>query len=92
MTRTLKDTALCRAFGKHLAQLRKDQGWSQERLALESGIARSYIGDVERGIRNISLVNIVRIADTLEMDVRKLFEYRVEEATAINETNPGDGS
>lgn len=52
-------------FGKRLAVLRKERGWSQEQLALESGLARSYLGGVERGQRNIALLNIVRLADTL---------------------------
>lgn len=52
-------------FGMRLAVLRKERGWSQEQLALESGIARSYLGGVERGQRNIALVNICRLADAL---------------------------
>ena len=52
-------------FGKRLAVLRKERGWSQEQLALESGLARSYLGGIERGQRNIALLNIVRLADTL---------------------------
>ena len=45
-------------FGSNLAKLRKEIGLSQEQLALESGIARSYLGGVERGQRNIAIVNI----------------------------------
>jgi len=67
---------LCRLFGKNLAKVRKDLHWSQERLALESGLARSYVGDVERGIRNVSLVNICRFADTLGVDVTILMTFR----------------
>lgn len=73
--RTDEELALCKAFGAHLAFVRRSKGWSQERLALESGIARSYIGDVERGLRNIALVNIVKIANTLVIDVQTLFEF-----------------
>lgn len=62
-------------FGKHLALLRKERGWSQEQLALESGLARSYVGGVERGQRNISLVNICRLADTLSLPPSKLLEF-----------------
>lgn len=43
-------------FGLHLVELRKTRGWSQERLALESGLARSYVGGIERGQRNIALI------------------------------------
>ena len=54
-------------FGQHLIELRKAKGWSQERLALESGLARSYIGGIERGQRNLALINICVLADTLEV-------------------------
>ena len=54
-------------FGQRLTVLRKARGWSQEALALESGLARSYLGGVERGQRNISLVNICRLAETLQI-------------------------
>ena len=70
------EVELCRQFGRNLAKTRKGKGWSQERLANESGLARSYVGDVERGIRNISLVNIFRIADTLGVDVTELMRFR----------------
>ena len=63
-------------FGQRLAQLRKAHGWSQETLALESGVARSYLGGVERGHRNISLVNICRLAATLELSPAKLLEFK----------------
>ena len=62
-------------FGKKLAQVRKERGWSQEQLALESGLARSYLGGVERGQRNIALLNICRLADTLEVPVSRLMEF-----------------
>jgi len=53
------------AFGRQLAVLRKQAGLSQEALALESGLARSYLGGVERGQRNIALLNICRLAKAL---------------------------
>ena len=74
--RTADEAQICATFGKHLAQLRKGLGWSQEKLSLESGIARSYIGDVERGLRNIALVNICRIADTLSIAPAELMKFR----------------
>ena len=62
-------------FGRRLAACRKAKGWSQEKLALESGIARSYLGGVERGQRNIALLNICRLADTLEISPAKLLTF-----------------
>lgn len=55
--------------------LRKDKGWSQEQLALQSGLARSYLGGVERGQRNIALENIVRLAKTLELRPSVLMDF-----------------
>lgn len=81
-------------FGKRIVTLRKAKGWSQEKLALESGIARSYMGDVERGQRNIALVNICRLADALEIPLSKLmaFEYALPTRLPIRSartTGPG---
>lgn len=72
----------CLLFGRRLAALRKAKGWSQERLALESGVARSYLGGVERGQRNIALVNICRLAETLGLPPAALFEFDQTEREA----------
>lgn len=61
-------------FGQRLAQLRKKKGWSQETLALESGIARSYLGGVERGQRNIALLNICKLAEALGLPPSELLK------------------
>lgn len=63
------------AFGQHLAQLRREQGISQEALALESGLARSYLGGVERGQRNLALVNICRLAHALGVPPSELLDF-----------------
>lgn len=55
--------------------LRKAKGWSQEQLALHSGLARSYLGGVERGQRNIALENIVKLAQTLEITPSGLMDF-----------------
>jgi transcriptional regulator with XRE-family HTH domain len=55
------------AFGNAIRQLRKERGMSQEGFALKSGINRGYFGDVERGERNVSLANILKIADALNV-------------------------
>ncbi len=62
-------------FGRHLAAQRRSQGMSQERLALESGLARSYVSAVERGLRNVSLKNICLLAETLDVPPARLLEF-----------------
>ena len=62
-------------FGKRLAQLRRDRGCSQEQLAADSGLARSYLSGVERGQRNIGLINICRLADTLGVRPAELMDF-----------------
>lgn len=52
-------------FGRRVREARRRKGWSQERLAEECGLHRTYVGGIERGERNPSLVNIVRLAETL---------------------------
>lgn len=63
-------------FGRRLANLRKKRGWTQEALSLESGLARSYVGGVERGQRNVSLVNICVLADTLSVPPSELMDIQ----------------
>jgi transcriptional regulator with XRE-family HTH domain len=62
-------------FGQHLVDLRKARGWSQERLALESGLARSYVGGIERGQRNLALINICILADTLGVAPTEMLNF-----------------
>lgn len=61
-------------FGDRLRYLRNIRQISQESLALLCELDRSYIGSVERGERNISLVNIKKIADALSISPREFFD------------------
>jgi transcriptional regulator with XRE-family HTH domain len=54
-------------------QLREERGWSQERFADECRLHRTYVGGIERGERNVSLVNIERIAKALRVTISTLF-------------------
>ena len=62
-------------FGLQLAKLRRLQGLSQEALALESGLSRSCLGGVERGKRNIALLNICRLAEALDVLPSELLRF-----------------
>lgn len=63
---------LLTAFGAAIRALRRRRGWSQEEFADRIGLHRTYIGDIERGERNVSLVNIMRIAAALDVTLSAL--------------------
>jgi transcriptional regulator with XRE-family HTH domain len=67
-----EDAKLQKAFGTRLREIRKQKGFSQESLALACGLDRTYIGGVERGERNISLVNIQKIASALGVSAKEI--------------------
>jgi transcriptional regulator with XRE-family HTH domain len=58
-------------LGEHIRDARKAKGLSQEQLALQAEIDRSYVGGIERGERNVSFLTLVKIATCLECDVSK---------------------
>ena len=60
------------AIGKAIRERRTERGLSQEALAHEAGIDRSYMGGVERGEHNITVMNLARICATLTIDVSRL--------------------
>lgn len=62
-------------FGKRLQYLRKEKELSQEQLGLSCGLDRTYISGVERGTRNISLLNILKIAGALNLDAAELMKF-----------------
>lgn len=61
-------------FGNKLREFRKQKKLSQERLALKSGLHRTYISDIERGSRNVSLKNIEKIAKALNIRSSLFFD------------------
>lgn len=60
-------------IGWNLKRIRVDRGLSQERLALESGIDRSYVGRVERGSENVTVSTLEALAGVLGVEVIELF-------------------
>lgn len=69
----MKDPRLV-AFGERVRQVRKEKGLSQEALADLAGIERSYMGHIERGDQNITLIKIFQIAEALEMSPSYLID------------------
>ena len=61
-------------FGKNVRTYRETRGLSQEKLAYLCGLHRTYIGSIERGERNISLGNIQKIANALQVKIIDLFK------------------
>ena len=66
-------SSITKNFGKKIADERKKLGLSQEELAHRSGLHRTYIGAVERGERNITLVNAECIALALNLELKAMF-------------------
>lgn len=62
------------AFGQRVRQLREERGWSQEALADEAAVHRTYISSMERGQRNVSIDIIARLADALNVPTAALFQ------------------
>lgn len=63
---------ILRQFGNKVKKLRKAKGWPQEKLAKKAGLHRTYIGSIERSERNVSLINIEKIAKALNINVKNL--------------------
>lgn len=60
-------------FGERVREIRKEKGLSQEELAHKADLHRTYIGMIERAEKNITLLNIEKIASALEVNIKKLF-------------------
>ena len=68
------NSKILKRFGDEVRRLRKAKKWSQEELARNAGLHRTYIGSIERSERNVSLLNIERIARALNIQVRDLLK------------------
>jgi transcriptional regulator with XRE-family HTH domain len=69
-----RDESILAAVGKTIAERRRDLGFSQEDLAEEAGLHRTYVGSVERGEKNVSLINLVKIAAALRIPLSRLLD------------------
>lgn len=62
-------------FGKRVRQLREQKGISQEQLGFDVGLHRTYIGQIERAEKNITLKNIEKIAKQLDVNISELMDF-----------------
>lgn len=67
-------------LGKRIAVLRKRKRWSQDRFSEESGLARSYVAEIERGRINLSFRNLHRIAVALDVSLSELLAFDIKPA------------
>lgn len=65
--------ALLIGLGDRIRKLRKKRGWTQAEMAERVGIDRSFLADVERGKRNVSILNVSLIAKGLKVSLSQLF-------------------
>ena len=82
----MKENARCILSG-NIRYLRLKRGWSQEQLAEQCGLHRTYIGSIERGERNIGLDNLERLAKALDVPVSMLLigAYRCSKPDGVHQ-------
>ncbi|GMQ84424.1 MAG: hypothetical protein BMS9Abin06_1223 [Gammaproteobacteria bacterium] len=69
-----------RILSRNVRYLRCLNGWSQEQLAEQCGLHRTYVGAIERGERNVGLDNLERLANALYVPVSTLLVYRQQDS------------
>ena len=87
---SIKDHAQLRKFGQIIRRRRNELGLSQEEFAHKAGMNRTYIGDIERGARNVALTNLVRLSAALNTTPSELL--RGVQASMDVEGNESDES
>lgn len=70
----MDETKILELFGKQVLAIRRARGWSQEKLALAANLDRTYVSSVEKGRRNISLINIYKFAKALDVPPSSLLQ------------------
>ena len=80
--RKKKDEVVQQALGARIRQLREKKGWSQEDFAARSGLHRTFVGNIERGLKNTTILTLMMISKSLGITVAELLrglEKKVED-------------
>jgi len=72
----ISNSNILKKFGDKVREIRKEKSISQEELADIAGLHRTYIGMIERAEKNITLINIEKIANALEISINDLFNEK----------------
>lgn len=72
------------AFGKTVRMIRISKGISQEQLSFLCGLHRTYISDIERGTRNVSIDNIEKIAEALDVQPKELLDFSTSQNNEVD--------
>ena len=67
------DKKLLKTLGSNLRKIREGKSISQDEVAFRAGLARSYYGGIERGQRNVSSINLYKLAEALDVKVGDFF-------------------
>jgi len=75
LSKSTMNTQILKRFGEKIRKVRREKDISQEKLAYEAGIERSYMGAIERGERNPTLLKVYRIVTTLKVNSSDLLPF-----------------
>jgi len=71
----ISNSDILKKFGERVRELRREKGFSQEELADRANLHRTYIGMIERAEKNITLINIEKIASALKVCINDLMNF-----------------
>lgn len=76
--RTVREKKYLQQLGENIREARKQRGYSQEEFAYMAGFSRSYYTEIETGKRNISILNLIKIINTLKADPNEIIKFLKE--------------
>ena len=68
------NSSILKRFSVNIKKLRAKKGWSQDELGKRAGLHRTYVGSIERNERNVSLINLERIARAFNVNPTQLIK------------------